>query len=276
MNFLKRIFFAFCTLCLHTTFANTELNFIPISVGEFEMGSPDNEDGRRDNENLHQVNLVHHFEIGETEVTQRLYFELTGINPSFFNKREHCPDTHTIVTRGVELCPNHPVEQVRWYEVQDFIKEFNRRNDDGYTYRLPTEAEWEYAARAGTTMAWFFGENSFALGNYAWFKGNSGEQTHSVRSREPNLWGLYDMYGNVSEWVQDDYTDFLVGGTDPLFIGNRRFRVARGGSWNHSAFNLRSASRVKEDVSYNYNNVGFRLVRVKETVYSIHLQIDNR
>ena len=129
--------------------------------------------------------------------------------------------------------PNRPVENVSWDDVQEFIRRLNAR-EGGATYRLPTEAEWEYAARAGTTTRWSFGDDASQLGRYAWHDGNAGGQTHPVGQLQPNPWGLYDMHGNVWEWVQDWYGKYASGtAVDPAGPSSGSYHVFRGGGWGY-------------------------------------------
>ena len=233
------------------------MEFVTISEGEFIMGAPKDRWGR-DREQV-KVNISKPFEMMITEITQEHWLEVMGKNPSRFKSEKYCRGQHRVISNGhlgglfgkIELCPDHPVENVSWKDVQNFIFKFNQQKNDGYFYRLPTEAEWEYAARAGTTTAYFFGEDRSNLGGYAWYlenaKGNpdysfrrdgdgrvwaSGgpsKQTSPVGQKRANPYGLYDMSGNVWEWVQDSYAENLPGETDPLQSGGRR-RIIRGGS----------------------------------------------
>jgi formylglycine-generating enzyme required for sulfatase activity len=139
----------------------------------------------------------------------------------------------------------HPVECVSWEDTQEFIRRLNMKKD-GASYYLPTETEWEYAARAGSTTDYSFGDDPGQLGEYAWYIGNSGGRTHPVGQRKPNAWGLYDMYGNVWEWVQDHWYEGLQG------------RVIRGGSWDHDAGKCRSRISNHELPDVHYANIGFR------------------
>jgi formylglycine-generating enzyme required for sulfatase activity len=159
------------------------IDFVLIAAGEFLMGS---ESGDSDEKPVHRVRISKNFYLGKYEVTQAQWHAVMGDNPSRF--------------KGDTL----PVEQVSWEDAQKFIERLNAQ-EGGTKYRLPTEVEWEYAARAGTTTAYSFGDNPRPLGEYAWFSENFGNTTHPVGQKQPNPWGLYDMHGNVWEWVQDWY-----------------------------------------------------------------------
>lgn len=218
---------------------------VAIPAGQFEMGSPSTEEGRKNDEGpVHTVN-VKEFWMGKTEVTQGLWRAVMGDNPSFYSAK--CGNT----------CP---VDGVSWDDAQKFIKKLN-----GLTrkkYRLPSEAEWEYAARAGAKTRWSFGDQESQLGEYAWYAENSDVETHPVGEKKPNQWGLYDMYGNASEWVQDMYVHSYNGApTDgSAREGNNEVsRVFRGGSRGHAPQNLRSASR-EDNLPFD-GGLGFRLAR---------------
>ena len=165
-----------------------------------------------------KVEITKPFEIMTTEVTQRQWFIVMKRNPSYFKRPEDCIN----YDRVNKLCPDHPVENVSWKLVQGYIKRLNDNlgliNCDGTPrsargcYRLPTEAEWEWAARAKSKTAYFFGDNSSVLGSYAWYRDNSGGRTHKVGTRDANLYNLYDIYGNVWEWVYDVYREKLEEG----------------------------------------------------------------
>ena len=251
-------------------------DFRQIPLGSFLMGSPADEEGRLNDEEGPdgepiEVIITREFEMMRTEVTQQQWFEVMGSNPSRYSQPEHCED-HKVVN-GISLCPNNPVEAVSWSHIQDFIVKLNERGNltgcDGSPqsgrgcYRLPTEAEWEYAARGGTRTAYSFGDNADELGQYAWYGLNSDRQTQKVAQLKPNPYGLYDMHGNVWEWVQDGYVEKLPGGTDPFSpqIEQGVFHVVRGGSWFHIEQDLRSAFRKGVYTDNRYNNIGFRLVR---------------
>jgi formylglycine-generating enzyme required for sulfatase activity len=233
--------------------------FVPISPGSFLMGSPKSElDRDAADERQHLVQIRDGFEIQTTEVTQAQWVEVMGNNPSEFQKRENCPKTYRVV-KSIPMCPSHPVEQVSWTDVQTFLSKLNGAHRDTYFYRLPTEAEWEYAARAGTETAYSFGNNPNQLFHYGYYFANSGKQTHAVGELKSNGLGLYDMHGNVFEWVEDWYSsDF--GQPEPWW--DRSYsRVFRGGGWQMVAASLRSAARSGAHPDYRAHEVGFRLVR---------------
>src|SRR5262245_23998009 len=160
--------------------------------------------------------------------------------------------------------PKRPVKNVSWDDVQEFIRRLQAR-EGGVTYRLPTEAESEYAARAETTTRWSFGDDASQLGRYAWYDGNAGRQTHPVGQLQPNPWGLYDMHGNVWEWVQDWHGKYTSDtAVDPTGPSSGSHRVSRGGSWNSDARLCRSANRIYGAPGERHVLVGFRLLRVAQ------------
>ena len=217
------------------------MQFALIPVGKFEMGSDMGEEKERP---VHTVRISKPFYLGIHEVTQGQWETVMGHNPSRFKG-----DT------------SRPVETVSWEEVQKFIEKLNPM-EGGTKYRLPTEAEWEYAARAGSTTAYSFGDDSSQLGKYAWFGDNAGNTTRPVGQLQPNAWGLYDMHGNVWEWVQDWYGGYAAEPvTDPQGPTSGSDRVVRGGSWSHGAGDCRSADRSRSAPGDRYVNLGFRLLR---------------
>ncbi len=228
------------------TFTNSiGMEFVLISAGEFDMGSPSTEKDRFSNEGpVHRVKLANAFYMGKYEVTQKQWREVMGNNPSYF--------------KGDNL----PVERVSWNDAQEFIQKLNEKEGTD-KYRLPSEAEWEYAARAGTTTRYSFGDDESKLGDYAWYDANSGGKTHEVGQKKPNPWGLYDMHGNVWEWVQDKWHDNYNGApTDgSAWEGDGSVRVARGGSWTYEAWRCRSAYRTYGGPGIHGDNLGFRLLR---------------
>jgi formylglycine-generating enzyme required for sulfatase activity len=154
---------------------------------------------------------------------------------------------------------NHPVENVSWNDVQEFIRRLKTKKWDE-RYRLPTEAEWEYACRAGTTTRYSFGDDANSLGRHAWHEDNSRGETHPVGRKEANAWGLYDMHGNVREWVLDWFDDYSSAGTpDPGEPSPGGSRVYRGGGWNDGARLCRAASRSWGVPDSRRGDLGFRL-----------------
>jgi formylglycine-generating enzyme required for sulfatase activity len=153
------------------------------------------------------------------------------------------------------------VEKVSWNDAREFIEKLNQM-EKTETYRLPTETEWEYACRAGSTSEWCFGDNEAELREYAWYGANSGHKIHPVGQKKPNAWGLYDMHGNVWEWCQDWYGEYPAGPvTDPTGPATGEYRVLRGGSWGFIAGFTRSAIRVNLNPGDRSNSFGFRVAR---------------
>ena len=228
------------------------LEFVLIPSGEFVMGSPAEEEHRYGNEEpLHAVS-IDSFYLMTTEITQAVWKEIIGDNPSLFK------------------FDNHPVEGISWYDAKQFIDTLNQKYSD-CRFRLPTEAEWEYACRAGTTTPFHTGETintdqADFDGTYSYGKGWRGVSrgtTLPVKSFLPNTWGLYDMHGNVWEWVEDwDHPDYKGAPTDgsAWIEPVSEYRVLRGGSWYNYAGNCRSANRNRLKPSYRLYNNGFRLV----------------
>ena len=233
------------------------IEFVRISAGTFMMGSPTSEKDRDADETQHKVTISKDFYLGKYEVTQGQWKAVMGNNPSRFSS---CGD-------------DCPVEQVSWDDVQEFIKKLNAK--DSGTYRLPTEAEWEYAARAGTTTPFGIGDGNNLSSSQANFDGNYPygnaakgkylEKTVSVGSYSPNAWGLYDMHGNVWEWCADWYGAYSSSAqTDPTGASSGSIRVIRGGSWFNNGRDLRSAYRYYDYApSVRFNIIGFRLLRMQ-------------
>jgi len=155
---------------------------------------------------------------------------------------------------------NFPVEKVSWDDVQAFIKKLNEKEGKN-KFRLPTEAQWEYACRAGSNIRFSFGSSESDLKRYAWYDSNSGRRSHPVAQKKPNAWGLYDMHGNVWEWCQDWFGDYPSGFvTNPKGSSSGSIRVLRGGSWNSIAGFCRSANRSRNEPGGRDNGFGFRLI----------------
>ena len=205
-----------------------------------------------DDERQHTVEITKGFWMQETEVTQAQWEAVMGSNPSHF--------------KGSSL----PVETVSWSDVEGFLEKLSARG--GGRYRLPTEAEWEYAARAGSTGPFGFvcddytiancGSSAACLEPFAWYGRNSNGTTHRVGSKRPNAWGLYDMSGNVWEWVWDWYWEYETGTVqDPRGPRDGKYRVLRGGSWPNVARNLRTTDRGGYVPTGRKNSIGFRCAR---------------
>jgi len=226
--------------------------YVRIAPGTFTMGSPSAEEGRKSDETQHSVTITRAFCMKTTEVTQGEWQAEAGANPSRF---QNCG-------------ANCPVENVTWDDAVWYANALSRREGlpacyagstftglDCRGYRLPTEAEWEYAARAGTTAATYGN-----LDSVAWYDQNAGETTHPVRQKEPNAWGLYDMLGNVWEWTGDWFGEYSRAVTDPTGPATGHAWVFRGGSWYHLAPNARAAFRNGRKPGLRSSNIGFRLV----------------
>jgi formylglycine-generating enzyme required for sulfatase activity len=213
------------------------MKLVLIPKGTFMMGSPESEERRVGNETQHEVTISKDYYLGVYEVTQAQYEKMMGKNPSRFQGDNLRGDS-----------ANHPVEQVSWEDAVDFCNKLSDLPEEkkaGRVYRLPTEAEWEYACRAGSKSAYSFGEGSKSLGDYAWFDQNSNRQTHPVGEKKANAWGLYDMHGNVWEWCSDWYGQYPKGAvSDPVGTRESSNRVFRGGSWYDHFEYCRSARRL--------------------------------
>jgi formylglycine-generating enzyme required for sulfatase activity len=222
------------------------MKFIPIEPGKFRMGSPQGEDGRYDDETLHEVTLTRGFEIADAPVTQAQWERIMGNNPSYF------------IASGSEA----PVEQVSW---EDAVAWCGKMTDahPGWHYFLPTEAQWEWACRAGTVGPWNVA--GATLDQLGWYERNSGGKTHPVRQKRPNAWGLYDCHGNVWEWCADWFGPYAKGAlTDPTGPSDGENRVLRGGAWFNEARICRSAYRLRRRPGHRSIVIGFRPVRMKK------------
>jgi serine/threonine-protein kinase len=248
-----------------------------IRAGDFWMGSPETDpDAHRDEKPRHRVKITQPFYLGKYKVTQAEYQAVTGTNPSTFGPKGHQRASVAKLDTG-----RHPVESISWLDAVRFCNELSKRQglqpcytiqDETVTvrrgtgYRLPTEAEWEYACRAGTETRWYFGSDPKELDAHAWFAGNSDDRTHPVGQKKSNPWGLYDMAGNVPEWCWDRYDPAYYKDpplSDPTGPGTgREGRVYRGGAWNDPAAGTRAAARQGLGIHYAvYHVVGLRLAR---------------
>ncbi len=213
------------------------MEMIYVVPGTFTMGSSSVEDERFDDEALHRVTLTKGFWLGKYEVTQEQWESVMGANPSRFKGGRN------------------PVENVSWDDCQSFIRKINTQQNCGA--RLPTEAEWEYACRAGSTGPYAGNEN---LSDMGWYGGNSGNETHPVGQKQANAWGFYDMHGNVREWCGDWYDAYPDGSaTDPAGPARGAFRVSRGGSGISGARLCRSAFRGRDEPGFRNIGLGFRV-----------------
>ena len=219
------------------------IEFVWIPAGEFRMGSTSTETESHE-QPITQVRISRGFWMGRYEVTQEQWEAVMGSNPSEF-----------------KICgPDCPVENVSWEDAQEFIRRLNEpESGTGFEFRLPTEAEWEYAARTRTS-----GDRYGDLDTIGWHGGNSGRRPHPVGQKAPNAWGLYDPVGNVWEWVQDWYGDYPGGSlTDPTGRSSGMTRMRRGGGWDSSAQHSRSTARRPNPPSRRQFNNGIRLVRTE-------------
>ncbi len=234
------------------------IEMVWINSGVFKMGSPPEEDGRDPDEGPQTtVTITKDFAIGKYEVTNKLYNEIMGDN--YAN----------------EGSPLLPVSKVSWNDAVNFCEKLTEKHrinsliPKKYEYRLPTEAEWEFACRAGSDTSYSHGDHFMGVLEYGWSSLNSESATHKVGMKKPNSWGLYDMHGNVEEWVLDNYHDSYVrfdsrygsaSAVDPLYLDNSNYRIVRGGAFDSSPLYCRSAERERYVSSLKYRKIGFRIV----------------
>ena len=220
---------------------DVKLELVLIPAGSFLMGD---EKGEPDEKPVHKVTISKPFYMGKHEVTQEQWKAVTEHNPSQFE------------------APKSPVENVSWNDCQTFLRALNEKLK-GRNFRLPTEAQWRYACRAGSRTQYSFGDDPAALGEHAWFRGNSAKTTHPVGQKKPNPWGLVDMHGNVWEWCDDGFAAYRdADQTDPAGPLVSEHRMLCGGSWNNEARHLRSAFRNGGATTSRGPDVGFRLVLI--------------
>jgi formylglycine-generating enzyme required for sulfatase activity len=220
------------------TVNGVSFTMIPVEGGTFQMGSTTGYDIEKP---VHQVTLSS-FSIGQTEVTQELWQAVMGSNPSYSSGSKR------------------PVEQVSWNDCRTFITKLNQLT--GKTFRLPTEAEWEYAARGGNKSKGYVYSGSNEIDDVAWYNDNSGNTTHNVATKSPNELGIYDMSGNVWEWCQDWYGSYSSGSqTNPTGPTSGSYRVRRGGCWGNAASGCRVALRDYRTPTNSSDYLGLRLAQ---------------
>ena len=230
----------------------SEMTFTEIPAGFFLMGSSADEQGRfSDEDPRHRVD-IDAFEMMTTEVTQTMWEEVMGENPA----------------SGPGEGGDHPVFNVSWYDCVQFVEKLNEK-EDGYVYRLPSEAEWEYACRAGTETRYYWGDDpgQTMIDDHAWHRGNSEERARPVAQKDPNPWGLYDMTGNVWEWCRDSWHDDYTGAPGDGSAWEEdgaEERISRGGSWLADPDQCRSAYRFLNSADFSYAAQGLRVVRTRE------------
>ncbi|MGB2820308.1 MAG: SUMF1/EgtB/PvdO family nonheme iron enzyme, partial [Phycisphaerae bacterium] len=221
-----------------------QMEFAPVPAGEFRMGTRAGEPQEANEGPQHLVSISRSFHMGVTEMTQEQYYTVMGTNPS------HLKD------------PDHPVGNISWPDAVAFCMRVSART--GRTIRLPTEAEWEYACRAGSDRPYWFGDDEALLDDHEWVKSNSSDKAHPVALKNPNAWGLYDMHGNVQEWCSDWYDGRYYATadnrTDPKGPTKGSELIPRGGAYNASPWDCRSARRHHVSPSHRHVNCGFRVV----------------
>ena len=247
------------------------MKFVLIPAGSFIMGSPQHELGRSDDEMQHRVTLTKAFYLQTTEVTIGQWIMVMGsIGPYMGSAEGDCPANH-----------------VSWYDIQKFVRKLNQHEGKN-KYRLPTEAEWEYACRAGKSSRFCFGNDESRIGEFAWYRDNSGvavpatseddknpvfariqrylrkgRRPHGIALKKPNAWGVYDMHGNEWEWVQDWYGEYPSDSdVDPIGPSSGSHRVIRGGCFDHRLDVLRCADRARGEPNIRNGKIGFRLLMI--------------
>jgi formylglycine-generating enzyme required for sulfatase activity len=220
-----------------------KMEMVLIPAGEFMMGSPNSDRGAANDEKpQHRVRITEPYYMGKYPVTQEQWAAVMGDNPSFF--------------RG----PKNPVEEVSWDECLRFLQRLNVKAGGG-KWQFPTEAQWEYACRAGSTTIFCFGDDESGLDGYGWFDKNSGGKSHPVGQKKPNAWGLYDMHGNVWQWCWDWYDSGYYAHSpadDPTGPATGTDRVSHGGCWFSPARSARSANHGRIEPEHRGSHLGFR------------------
>jgi formylglycine-generating enzyme required for sulfatase activity len=238
------------------------MKLVLVPAGDFLMGSPDSDKEAQDDEKpQHRVRITRPFYLGAHEVTQGQYRAVTGASPSIFYGSDDLPVERVSWEDAIAFC-NKLSEQMG---LKPYYHSGARTPSGGDGYRLPTEAEWEYACRAGSATRYHFGDDAANLGAYDWYGDNSGHKTHPVGQKRPNAWGLYDMHGNVWEWCWDGFgRDFYARSpdADPTGPSQAVDRASRGGSWEDDLRICRSAVRYGSAPGNQRHDLGFRVARV--------------
>jgi formylglycine-generating enzyme required for sulfatase activity len=241
---------------------------VGIPAGTFQMGS---NDGDSDEKPVHTVD-VKAFYMSKYETTIAEYLACVqdgGCKPPQWLESGNEFNIHTGSNNWYnkagmsESNKNHPITGVSWNDAKAYGVWLSKKT--GKDYQLPTEAQWEYACRAGSTGKYSFENDASQLGNYGWYKENSGKTTHPVGEKKPNVWGLYDMHGNIWEWLEDKYHDSYSGAPadgSAWISGDSNSRILRGGSWHFRGNSLRCTNRGMFDMTYRVNDWGFRFSRV--------------
>jgi formylglycine-generating enzyme required for sulfatase activity len=217
-----------------------KMDFVLIPAGAFKMGA---DTGTEADKPAHEVKISEPFWMAKYELTHEQYKAIMGED------------------RGAFMEPKNPMDVMSWDDAQDVLKKLNAKAG-GAAFRLPTEAEWEYACRAGTETVYYFGDDDAQLPEHAWFARNAGGKTHPVGQKKPNAWGLYDMYGNQWEWCQDWLGPYAAEAqTDPKGPDKGTLRVIRGGCWTAGEINCRSATRSQGAPDFRSVTQGMRCVR---------------
>jgi len=241
------------------------LKLVQIPAGKFMMGSPKDEKDRQDNEGLPPGKWVNGNPQIEVTISKPFYLGVTHVTVGQY--AQFMKDTgQKHEEPGFKQTGDHPVVNVSWDDAQAFCQWLSKKS--GKTVVLPTEAQWEYACRAGTKTRFSFGDKDDDLGDYAWYAGNSmdkdkgAQMTHPVAQKKPNAWGLYDMHGNAWQWCSDYYAEYTGVGTDPTGPKDGGLRVLRGGSWYYIPWGCRSAFRGRGGPDDRGGGLGFRVAVV--------------
>lgn len=235
-----------------------KMEFVRIKAGRFPMGSRDlDRPSYYDEKPRHEVTITHDFLMGKYPVTQEQYQAVTGKNPSCFSSSGWGKDRIKGLNTQV-----FPVEDVTWNDAKSFCDQLTSKDTKGRRFELPTEAQWEYACRAGTQTQYYFGDSDSELNSYGWYLANSDKRSHAVGTKKPNAWGLYDMTGNVWQWCEDWYRDSFYSKSekeDPLCQEETGNHAYRGGSWYDDSDGCRASARGNGGTRFRSSLIGFRV-----------------